>query len=129
MISGQVPITYTGLAQTMPHVRAGKLKVIALGGPKRVGAAPGVAPVAESYPGFNGTTSWNLLAPTGTPPEIIAKVNADVNRILQMPEVADQLIARGLYPLGGTAEMFGARMRADYERWGKVIERIGLKAE
>ncbi len=129
IISGQIPITYTGLAQTMPHARAGKLKVIGLGGPRRVASAPGVAPIAETYPGFNGTTSWNLLAPVGTSPEIVQKVNLEVNRILKTPEVAAQLTAQGLFPLGGSSEDFSERMKADYVRWGKVIQDIGMKAD
>jgi len=129
VISGQVGITYTGLAQTMPFVKAGKLRVLAIGGPKRVEAAPGVPPVAETYAGFNGTTSWNLLAPAGTSRDIVQKVNTDVNRLLRDPDVSGQLISRGLFPLGGSPEQFAARMRADYEKWRKVIADIGLKAE
>jgi tripartite-type tricarboxylate transporter receptor subunit TctC len=129
VIAGQVAITYTGLAQTMPQVQAGKLKAIALGGPKRVAPAPGIAPVAETYAGFNGTTSWNLLAPAGTPAEIVQKVNVEVNRILREPQIVSQLESRGLFPLGGSAEQFGARMKADYEKWGKIIAEVGLKPE
>jgi tripartite-type tricarboxylate transporter receptor subunit TctC len=129
VIAGQVPITYTGLAQTMPHVQAGKLKAIAIGGPRRVASAPGIAPVAETYAGFNGTTSWNLLAPAGTPSEIVQKLNAEVNRILRDPQIVNQLESRGLFPLGGSAEQFGARMKTDYEKWGRIIADVGLKAE
>lgn len=129
VISGQVGVTYTGMAQTMPFVKAGKLKVLALGGPLRNSAAPGIPPIAESFPGFNGTTSWNLLAPAGTPREIVQKLNVDINKILRDPEVAEQLVSRGLFPLGGTSEQFAARMRADYQKWGKLIAEIGVKAE
>jgi tripartite-type tricarboxylate transporter receptor subunit TctC len=129
VIGGQVPITYTGLAQTMPHVQAGKLKAIAIGGPKRVSSAPGIAPVAETYAGFNGTTSWNLLAPAGTPPEIVQKLNAEVNRILRDPEIVSQLESRGLFPLGGSSDQFAARMKTDYEKWGRIIGEVGLKSE
>jgi tripartite-type tricarboxylate transporter receptor subunit TctC len=129
VIAGQVAITYTGLAQTMPFVQAGKLKAIAIGGPRRVAPAPGVAPVAETYAGFNGTTSWNLLAPAGTPPDILQKLNTEVNRILRDSQTIQQLESRGLFPLGGSAERFALRMKADYEKWGKVIADVGLKAE
>lgn len=129
VIAGQVPITYTGLAQTMPHVRAGKLKAIALGGTERLAAAPGVAPVAETYPGFDGTTSWNLFAPVGTPRDILQRLNAEVNRALKDPKVSEQLVAGGLQPIGGGAEELAARLRDDYVRWGKLIAEIGLKPE
>ncbi|HKQ29343.1 MAG TPA: tripartite tricarboxylate transporter substrate binding protein [Burkholderiales bacterium] len=129
VIAGQVAITYTGLAQTMPFVQGGKLKAIAIGGPRRVGSAPGVPPVAETYAGFNGTTSWNLLAPAGTPPDILQKLNIEVNRILRDPQTVQQLESRGLFPLGGSAEQFAVRMKADFEKWGKIIADVGLKAE
>lgn len=130
VIAGQVPMTYTGLAQTMPHIRSGKLRAIALGGTQRLpAAAPGIPPVAETYPGFDGTTSWNLFAPAGTPREIVQRLNAEVNRALRDPKVADQLIAGGLQPIGGRSDDFAARLREDYARWGKLIAEIGLKPE
>lgn len=129
VIAGLVPITYTGLAQTWPYVQSGKLKPVAIGGPRRVPSAPGVAPVAETYAGFNGTASWNLLAPADTPRDIVQKLNDAVNRILRDPQVAQQLESRGLFPLGGSSEEFARRLKADYEKWGKIVAEIGLKAE
>lgn len=129
VISGVIEVTYVGIAQAASFAKAGKVRVIALGGPERIAAAPGVAPIAESYPGFNGTTSWDLLAPAGTSPEIVQKLNAAVNRILREPEVSEQLNSLGLFPLGGSSEQFAARMRADHERWGKLIAEIGIKPE
>lgn len=130
VIAGQVPVTYTGLAQTMPHVRSGKLRAIALGGAERLpNAAPGVPTVAETYAGFDGTTSWNLFAPAGTARDITGKLNAEVNRILKDPKVAEALAAGGLIPLGGSEQAFAARMRADYTHWGRLIAAIGLKPE
>lgn len=129
VIAGQVPITYTGIAQTMPHVRAGKLKAIALGGSQRMSAAPGVAIIAETFPGFDGSAGWNLLAPAGTSPIIVRKLNADVNRALKDPKTAEHLLGGGLPAVGGSAEDFAARIRADHARWGKLIASIGLKVE
>ena len=129
VISGQVPITYTGFAQTIPYIRAGQLKAIALGGPQRLATAPGVAPIAETFAGFNGTTSWSLVAPAGTPREIILKLNAEINRILSIPEVYERLISQELVPVGGSPEQLGSRMKSDYVMWGKIIQQIGLKAE
>lgn len=129
VISGTIPITYTGLAQTMPHVRAGKLRALAIGGPNRVEAAPGVPSLSETFPGFNGTVAWNLFAPAGMSRDLVQRVNTDVNRVLRDPDVSAQLTARGLFPLGGTPERFADKMRADYARWGKLIADIGMKAE
>ena len=129
VIAGQVPITYTGLAQTLPMVNAGKLRALALGGPKRVSAAPGVPSLAETFPGFNGTTAWNLFAPGGTPKEIVQRINSEVNRVLNLPEVAEGLSSRGLFPVGGTVEEFSASMKEANARWGILIKQIGLKPE
>ena len=129
VIAGQVPITYTGLAQTMPMVNAEKLRVLALGGPKRVSAAPGVPSLAETYPGFNGTTAWNFFAAAGTPNDVVQKLNSEVNRILKQPEVAESLTSRGLFPVGGTVEEFSASLRETSARWGRLIRQIGLKLE
>lgn len=129
VIAGQVPITYTGLAQTMPHVKAGRLRALALGGRQPLAAAPGVPPLAETYAGFDGTTAWDLFAPAGTPPELVRKINAEVNRIIRLPEIAEQLSARGLFPVGGSAEQLGASVKKAREHWGGIIARIGLKPE
>ena len=129
VITGLVNVTYIGLAQTTSFVKAGKLRVLAIGGPQRIAVAPDLVPIAETYPGYNGTTSWDLLAPRGTPREIVQKLNVEVNRILRDPAVAEQLTSRGLFPLGGTSEEFSIRARSDYERWGKLIAEIGVKAE
>jgi tripartite-type tricarboxylate transporter receptor subunit TctC len=129
VISGKVEVTYVGLAQAAPFAKDNKVKVIAIGGPQRIAAAPNVAPIAESYPGFNGTTSWDLLAPAGTAPEIVRKLNAEVNRILRQPALEERLVSLGLFPLGGSPEQFAARIRADYERWGRLIGELGVKPE
>ncbi len=129
VIAGQVPITYTGLAQTMPMVKAGKLRALALGGPRRVSAATGVPSLAETYPGFNGTTAWNFFAPAGTPNTIVQKINSEVNAVLKLPDVAESLSSRGLYPVGGTVEEFSASLKEANARWGRLIKQIGLKPE
>ncbi len=129
LISGQVQLAYTGIPQTMPHVRTGKLKAIAIGSAKRLDAAPGVPTIAETYPGVETNASWDYFAPAGTPRDIVMKLNSELNRILQMPDVRERLISQGLIPIGGTPEQLAARMKADYEKWGAVVRKIGLKAE
>src|ERR1051325_1641484 len=129
VIAGVVPITYTGFAQTMPQVRAGRLRALAVGSARRVAAAPELPAIAETYPGFDGTTAWNLFAPAGTPPDIVQKLNAEVNRVLRIPQVAEQLSSNGLFPLGGSPEELARAMRTLHERWGKIVRAIGLKPE
>lgn len=129
LISGQVQLAYTGIPQTMPHVKSGKLKAIAIGAARRLDAAPGVPTIAETYPGVETNASWNYFAPAGTPRDIVMKLNTELNRILQMPDVRERLISQGLIPIGGTPEQLAARMKSDYQKWGAVVRKIGLKAE
>ena len=129
LISGQVQLAFTGIPQTMPHVRSGKLKAIALGSAKRLDAAPGVPTIAETLPGFEANASWNYFAPAGTPREIVMKLNAEINRILNLDNVSERLVSQGLIPIGGTPERLAERMKSDYVKWGKVVKDIGLKVE
>ena len=129
LISGQVQLSFTGIPQTMPHVRSGKLKAIALGSAKRLDAAPGVPTIAETLPGFEANASWNYFAPAGTPREIMMKLNAEINRILNLDNVSERLVSQGLIPIGGTPERLAERMKSDYVKWGKVVKDIGLKVE
>ena len=129
LISNQVQLAYTGIAQTMPHVKAGKLKAIAIGAARRLDAAPGVPTIAETYPGIETNASWNFFAPAGTPRDVIAKLNAQINQVLITPDVSERLIGQGLFPIGGTPEQLSARMNADYEKWGKVVRQVGLKED
>lgn len=129
LVAGQVLLAYGGIPQTMPHVKAGKLKAVALGATRRLDAAPGVPTIAETYPGFTTTSIWAYFAPVGTPPEIVAKLNAEINKILEMPDVRERLLSQAMYPLGGTPADLGARMKRDYDKWGVLIRKLGLKAD
>jgi tripartite-type tricarboxylate transporter receptor subunit TctC len=129
LVAGQVQLAYQGIPQTMPHVRSGKLKAIAVGATERLDSAPGVPAIAETYPGFETTASWNYFAPAGTPRDIVLKLNAAINAALAMPDVRERLVAQGLYPIGGSPEDLTARMKSDYEKWGAVIRKLKLKPE
>jgi tripartite-type tricarboxylate transporter receptor subunit TctC len=129
VISGVVQLAYTGLPQTMPVVRTGKLNAIAVGAAKRLASAPDVATISESYPGFEANASWNYFAPKGLPIDIAGKLNSEINRILALADVGGRLGEQGLIPVGGPPEVLRDRMRSDFEKWGRVVRQIGLKAE
>jgi len=129
LVAGQVALAYGGIPQTMPHVRAGKLKAIGLGATKRLDAAPGVPTIAETYPGFSTTSIWAYFAPIGTPPEIVTRLNAEINKILEMPDVRERLLSQAMYPIGGTPADLAARMKRDYEKWGALIKKLNLKGD
>lgn len=129
VIGGQIPVGYSGFSGVAAYVQAGKLKAIAIGGPAREPSMPNVATIGETFPGFNGTASWALYASAGTPRDVIEKLNAGVNKALQDPDLAKELTARGLRPLGGSTAAFEAKMKSDYENWGKLVEAVGLRAD
>lgn len=129
LVAGQVLIGYTGLAQTKPYVKAEKLIPIALGGPERNPSEPDIPPIAETFPGFNGTTAWSILAPNHTPPEIVEKLNHEINRILHDPAIASQLQSVGLKPIGGSPQELSAAIAANYKKWGKLIRQLDLKLD
>jgi tripartite-type tricarboxylate transporter receptor subunit TctC len=105
----------------LPHVRAGRLKAIALGGPRTLDALPGVGTVAEVFPGFD-TDGWQgLFAPAGTPPAIVRRVSLETARALRRPALAGRIVELGFRPVGGTPEEFAALVQRDYRRWGRVI--------
>ncbi|MCC6888566.1 MAG: tripartite tricarboxylate transporter substrate binding protein [Hyphomicrobiales bacterium] len=129
VMSGVVQLAYTGLPQTMPLVNTGKLKAMAIGSAKRLTAAPDVPTIGETFAGFEANASWNYFAPKGLDRQIVLRLNQGINRILAMPEVGGRLSEQGLIPVGGAPEVLRDRMRSDFEKWGRVVGQIGLKAE
>lgn len=129
LIGGQVQMMYLGLSQSLPHIRSGKLRGLAVGSAKRLRAVPDIPTLAESYPGFEANAWWGFFAPAGTPKEIITKLNTEIVRILRSPEVAQRLSEGGLEPVGNTPKEVTARMRSDREKWGRTIKQANLKVE
>jgi tripartite-type tricarboxylate transporter receptor subunit TctC len=129
LIGGEIHLVYTGIPQAIPHVKNGRAKAIALGSAQRLDAMPGVPTIAETYPGFETTSSWYLFAPAGTPRTIVIKLNEEINRILVMPDVVARLNSQGLFVLGGSPEVLAARIKTDHDKWGLAIRKLNLKLE
>ncbi|MPS28455.1 tripartite tricarboxylate transporter substrate binding protein [Pigmentiphaga sp.] len=129
LVAGQIPIGYTGLAQTKPFLKADKLVPIALGGIQRNPSEPNVPSIAETFPGFDGTTAWSILAPTGTPPDIVEKLNREINRILRDPAIASQLQSVGLTPIGGSSQELSTAITTNHEKWGRLIRQLNLRLD
>ena len=130
VIGGQVQLTFATLPTVIPHVRAGKLRGVAVIGGSRSAAAPQIPTIAESgVPGFAVNNWIGLFAPAGTPPEIVRKVNAEVMRIMRLPEVARRMEVEGERFTLNTPEEFAQFIRADTERWSKVVREAGIKAD
>jgi tripartite-type tricarboxylate transporter receptor subunit TctC len=130
LIGGQVHMLFVSIPSVLPHVRAGRLRAIAVSSAKRSASAPDVPTVAESgYPSFE-YSNWNaFFAPAKTPPAIVRKLNAEVGKILADPEVQQRLTTQGADPAPGTPESLARYMREDHERWKKVIKSAGIKPE
>ena len=126
LIAGEMHFLFTGIPQLLPHVRSGRLKLIASGHPVRSRLAPDAAPIAEVYPGFNSSTWFCLLLPAGTPKAIAAKFNAQLNRIITATEFGNRLLLQGAEPATSTPEQLMEKIRSETERWRKIIKDAGL---
>jgi tripartite-type tricarboxylate transporter receptor subunit TctC len=129
LISGQIQYMLTAIPQALPHVKSGRLRALAVGHPTRTRAAPDLPPLAETIPGFNNTTWYGLLAPARTPRQIVLRVNADLNKVLAQPELAQRMLSQGIEASGSTPEVLAQMIRAETERWRKVIKAAGIAAE
>lgn len=130
LLGGQTQLTFATLPTIIQHVRAGKLRGVAVVGTSRSAAAPGLPTIAESgVPGFAVNNWIGLFAPAGTPPEVVRRVNAEVQRVMRLPEITRRMEVEGERAMPGTPEDFGAFVRAEVDKWGKLIREAGLKAE
>ncbi|ADU35092.1 Bug family tripartite tricarboxylate transporter substrate binding protein [Variovorax paradoxus] len=122
LIGGQVPAMFSDLVAVLPHIRAEKLRAIAVGSGQRVSLLPDVKTVAEQgFPGFDATSWGGLLAPAGTPKNVIDRMSAELKTALADKQVQEKLESVGSFAAYRTPEQTGTRMRQDFERWGKVI--------
>ena len=131
LLSGEVSVMFTVPFPTVPHVKSGKLRALAMLGDKRIEAMPEVPTALESgYPALANVTEWyGVVVPAATPQDIVAKLNGAVVRALNSPDVLTRIKSLGQYPAPTTSAQFADFMRADYERWGKVVKASGVKVE
>jgi tripartite-type tricarboxylate transporter receptor subunit TctC len=130
LLGGQTHLTFATLPTIIPHVRAGKLRGIAVIGSTRSAAAPSLPTIAEAgVPGFSVNNWIGLFARAGTPPEIVRRWNVEVNRIMQLPEVQRRMEVEGERYSPNTPEQFAQFLRAETAKWEKVVKDAGLKAE
>lgn len=128
LLGGQVDLMISVVVSSAPLVKAGKLRALAVTGAHRSAFAPDVPTIAESgVPGYEFNTWYGIEAPAGTPAPVVARINADVGRAMQAPEVRASLKELGMEPLSGTPEAFGALIRAEVAKWAKVARNVDLK--
>lgn len=129
-LGGNIPLVYTAVAGAHQYVKTGKLKAIAVSSGQRSSALPEVPTFIESgVPGFDVSSWVGILAPAQTPRPVIERLNRELNAVLASPEIVDKLATLGIAATPGTPEAFGAQMKADLARYGKVVKDAGIKME
>jgi tripartite-type tricarboxylate transporter receptor subunit TctC len=130
LVGGHVQFAVAPLAAVNPHIKSGKMRAIGVTSATRYPALPDVLTIAESgVPGYEAINWFGLLAPAGVDKAIVVKLNTEMNRILQLPDVKEKLVNIGTDPVGGSAEEFGRYIRADTAKWAKVMKEAGIKVQ
>jgi tripartite-type tricarboxylate transporter receptor subunit TctC len=130
LIAGQVQLMFDNLPPSLPQIKAGKLRALAVTSLARAPALPDVPTLAESgLPGFEASSWFGILAPAGTPAPIVAKLNAEVAKWLATPEAKEKLLKQGANPAGGTPEDFAKHIAAETAKWAKVVKDSGAKID
>ncbi len=120
LIGGSIQVALPTTVAGLPHVRSGKLRAIAVTGTKRLDSMPDLPTVAETLPGYEAVSWGGVMVPAGTPPEIVKRLNTEINRILKMPDVAEKLQGLGAIIVGSTPEEFDKYVKDEIAKWGKV---------
>jgi tripartite-type tricarboxylate transporter receptor subunit TctC len=126
VLGGQLSFMFDTINTSTGHVKAGKLRVLGVGTTKRSKIMPDVAPIADTIPGFEAVTWIGLLAPAGTPKEIVTRMHREIEKIVQLPEVQERLSASGAEPVASTPEQFGAYLASEVAKWGRVVKQAKI---
>jgi tripartite-type tricarboxylate transporter receptor subunit TctC len=130
VLAGQVPLGFMAVPSTVPHIKSGRLVPIAVTSPQRLAALPDVPTVAESgYPGFQVDNMYGVLAPAGTPPEVVKKLHDDIVRALQQPDVRKTLETATVEIVANTPEEFSRYIDAEYTKWAQLLKASGTRVE
>lgn len=125
-ISGQMHMTAGPMITALPHVKAGRIRGLAMMAPKRNKGLPEVEAMGETLPGFDASIWHGVLVPRGTPQAIVLRLNRELNDVLRMPAVADRMAGQGAEPVGGTPEQFGTLIRSDTVKLAKLLKAVGM---
>jgi tripartite-type tricarboxylate transporter receptor subunit TctC len=129
LVAGQVPVAFVDLSSALPQIRAGRIKGLAVASGNRTITAPDIPTIAESgVPGYDAVGWFGVIAPAGTPRDVIAKLNAEIVRIMALSEVRDRALAVGAEPSTTTPEGFAAFIAAEIPKWERVVKASGAKA-
>ncbi len=129
VIGGRVPLLFDVLFSSMPFVKDGRLKVLALSSPKRAAANPDIGLIAEAVPGFSAMSVIGVIAPSGVPRELRQRIGADIGRGVKSPELNDRMVMLGMEPVGSSADEYDTLIRSEIDKWAGVVKRAGIKLE
>ena len=129
LLAGQVSLTCDSQLQSLPYIKAGRLRALAVLGGKRSPLLPDVATVGETVPGYELTNWFGMTVPAATPQDLINKLYADVSKVLQQADFREKIAGMGADVVGSSPEQFGAFMKSESAKWGKVIREANIKAE
>jgi len=129
LISGEITCMFGNAIPSVPLIKSGRLRALAVTGTQRTPALPDVPTVADTLPGFEANSWYGVSAQGGTPKDVIARLNQDIGRVLNSSDMRSRLAAEGAEPGGGSPEQFATFFRAEIDKWAKVIKAAGIKLE
>jgi len=130
LLGGQVPVKFDNLSTSLPHVRAGRLRALGMTSPNRSALLPGVPSISETVPGFQASIFNGMMAPAGTPSEILTRVHAEIVKFVQAPDIRSRFANQGVeLQASASPQDFTAFIKTEYVRWSKVMEDAGIKPE
>ena len=131
LLGGRITLMVAQVPSALPHIKAGKLRALGVASAAPLATLPGVPTIAEAadLKGFEAVSWYALMAPAGTPKEVIAKIQGDIAKVLQLPDMREKLEAQGADPSGETSAELAARIRGEYDYWGEVVKKANIKAD
>ena len=129
LIGGQVAVFIGNMPPTVPHIKAGKLRALAVTTKTRSALMPELPTIADTLPGYETVAWFGVLAPAGTPPDIVNKLSVEIGKIARSPEMREKLVAMGAEPVGGTPEEFKAVIDRDIAKWKPLAQKVGIKVD
>jgi tripartite-type tricarboxylate transporter receptor subunit TctC len=129
MVAGNIPIAWSDMAPALPQVKAGKLRALAVTSPRESPLVPGVPPMSAVLPGFDMVNWWGLFVPAGTPAPVIGRMNAELLKIMKMPDVVDRFASLGVEALSSSPEELGAYVKAEIASFAKLIKAANIRAD
>lgn len=129
VIGGHVQYGFDAVAIGLPHVKAGRLRALATTAPARLAFMTDVPAMNETLPGFEVVNWYGMVLPAGTARDVIGKLHGEIVKVMNVPDIRDKLIAQGTDPVGSTPEQFGAFMKSESAKWGRVIKEANIRPE